>query len=487
MSKHVVVIGAGVAGLQCAKELQNKNFEVTVLEASYHIGGRVRTIPEEEIDQIPSSHLPWIQIDQPQTDHVMGKDNFNFDCGAEFYHSPNTSLTQCILDQGFQLNELFTWAHGDGGPSEKESPDGGFGIYYLGKEEKLFKFSDQDPDLQHLNKTLQSLGDYHEKLDPKKALREFLIDQGVKERVLNMADAGYANTVAGTLDNISARIMARCENRWNVNEEGDFRGEKPMGKVIISELSKGLLIKRKHAVCKIESNNNEVIITCTNGSSFTVDCVVLSVPIPVLQKNIISFQPNLSNEKINAIQSIKCEPGLKAVLKFSKQFWPDKLHGMICSDCYFPEIWFEILTNENHQTFYYVTGFATSENARRIGSHSKKTIVDEFLKQLDKIFSVSIAGELFGVLRDHEVFENYHGAMIVDWGKVPYIWGAYSCPAITELEDARKTLAEPIHDRIYFCGEATDHSDFMTADAAMRTGSRAAQEIIQTHNKTSKL
>lgn len=42
----VVVIGAGCAGLVAARELKRAGFEVTVLEASHRVGGRVKTIRE---------------------------------------------------------------------------------------------------------------------------------------------------------------------------------------------------------------------------------------------------------------------------------------------------------------------------------------------------------------------------------------------------------------------------------------------------------
>ena len=43
MSKSVVVVGAGLAGLTCAIYLQRSGVEVTVLEASDRVGGRVKT------------------------------------------------------------------------------------------------------------------------------------------------------------------------------------------------------------------------------------------------------------------------------------------------------------------------------------------------------------------------------------------------------------------------------------------------------------
>ena len=43
MDHDVVVVGAGLAGLQCARLLEQHGLDVVVLEASDGVGGRVRT------------------------------------------------------------------------------------------------------------------------------------------------------------------------------------------------------------------------------------------------------------------------------------------------------------------------------------------------------------------------------------------------------------------------------------------------------------
>ncbi|HIG39502.1 MAG TPA: FAD-dependent oxidoreductase, partial [Gammaproteobacteria bacterium] len=43
-SQKVVILGAGLAGLSCAYELERAGYECTVLEASHRIGGRILTL-----------------------------------------------------------------------------------------------------------------------------------------------------------------------------------------------------------------------------------------------------------------------------------------------------------------------------------------------------------------------------------------------------------------------------------------------------------
>ena len=50
--KRILVIGAGLAGLSCAYELDRAGYNVMVLEAKTHPGGRVRTYRDSFADNL---------------------------------------------------------------------------------------------------------------------------------------------------------------------------------------------------------------------------------------------------------------------------------------------------------------------------------------------------------------------------------------------------------------------------------------------------
>lgn len=91
---------------------------------------------------------------------------------------------------------MFTWAHGDGGPSHEPAPDGGVAAYWLGKEKRLLAWNAECPEFQRMNAALQGMGDVAPELAPQdgKSVEQYLREQGVAERMLPMAEAGYGKS-----------------------------------------------------------------------------------------------------------------------------------------------------------------------------------------------------------------------------------------------------------------------------------------------------
>lgn len=106
------------------------------------------------------------------------------------------TTTPASQEHNWGRRQIFTWSHGDGGPSKRRAPDGGCGYYFLGNEGRLLRFDADDADFKRCNRALQGLGEVDAQVadaDPR-SLRDYLKDSGVVEPFLTLADAGYCNT-----------------------------------------------------------------------------------------------------------------------------------------------------------------------------------------------------------------------------------------------------------------------------------------------------
>jgi len=66
-----------------------------------------------------------------------------------------------------------------------------------------------------------------------------------------------------------------------------------------------------------------------------------------------------------------------------------------------------------------------------------------------------------------------------NWQTDPFARGAYSYAAV-DGADAARELAAPIEETIFFAGEATDDQFPATVAGAIRSGYRAANQVIRT-------
>ena len=75
---QVIVVGAGIAGLGAAKELHDSGYEVTVLEASERIGGRIYT--DRSLGFPVERGANWIHSNKLDSNRLMGlKDQLNIE------------------------------------------------------------------------------------------------------------------------------------------------------------------------------------------------------------------------------------------------------------------------------------------------------------------------------------------------------------------------------------------------------------------------
>lgn len=266
----VVVVGAGVSGLRAASEIQ-KTYKFQTREwwgrARWWLGGaalparsacRLRRRPPVLSLTPPRPRLPAAPCavvlearpiigGRVKQDHTFlpGRE---VECGAEFIHgdlngpselcevragggdrrvasAARTARRACVRvharltpppppphmqDFNWGRRQIFTWSHGDGGPSKRRAPDGGCGYYFLSREQRLIRFDAAEPGFRLCNRLLQTLGERDAETadaDPR-SLRQYLVDNGVVEPYLSLADSGYCESRAVACLRVLA--VARC-------------------------------------------------------------------------------------------------------------------------------------------------------------------------------------------------------------------------------------------------------------------------------------
>lgn len=364
-------------------------------------------------------------------------------------------------------------------------------------------------------------------------LREYLELHDIHGEMLSLACAGYANTAAGTIDTLSAQGVIADEAAYSKDgDEDDYRLVGSYAPFVYA-MSYGLKIQCNAVVQAITQASSSVEmkekregvtqIQYMNTSTHELHtvyakAVIVTVPLPILQRKIIQFSPPLSPEKTAAIHRMKTSNGIKLFLRFDQPVWPSNFHGGTCADTVFPEMWVrqsagvgalvhgvDIPVAEQQlvalapiaevwksagmtwataseavapdgaggscsageEAWYVMVGFAMGERADAIVKLGEEQATVELCSLLERMFHMDASKHLLS-------------AKLCSWADEPYIHGAYTGPALTEQPGDRAALAAP-HGAVYFAGEAVAGADAvvdspMTVHGAFRTGMLTAAQ-----------
>ena len=112
-----------------------------------------------------------------------------------------------------------------------------------------------------------------------------------------------------------------------------------------------------------------------------------------------------------------------------------------------------------------LTAWAGGPKAAKLTGSSTAKLVDAALASIESVFGRRVRGELAA-------------AYAQDWMHDPWSRGGYSY-VLVDGEGAREELAAPLDDTIYFAGEATDSEEAGTVAGALRSGIRAARQVLR--------
>lgn len=433
MNLPIIIIGAGITGIACAKELQENGQKVILLEARSRIGGR---------------------IDSRKLDSDF------FDLGASWIHgiedNPIWKITQenHIETSVFNYNES-RYFHKNGQLfSDKQSQVFEF---YIKEVESLLSQAQKKSALEAIQDIIFSLnyvGDAFVESDLKELLFKFF------KRVAN-------DPFATNIDLLSANYQ---------NYEGYFQGDEvifPHGYYqVIEATSKNINIKLNITVKKIICENDHVKIIDDNNIVHLGSRVVVTVPLGVLKKNLIEFCPSLPADYTNSIQKIGFGSFNKVFFELEQPL-PFRSKAAIenISDFYWNDIdCFNILDLSSiyHKPIYLM--LFGGEKSEFIDSSTDSEVSAFILSSLEQQFN--------GIDKKPKKL------IITRWGADPYSYGSFSFPSLNHTDAIVKVLNEPIRKRIFFAGEHCSSKYVGTVHGGYLSGYETAKRILIQHSSS---
>src|SRR4051794_12885728 len=428
-SWDVVIIGAGVSGLSAASELRKSGLSILVLEARDHIGGRAWT-----------RHEPGLSAP--------------VELGAEFIHG--------------RVPETFELLHEVGKAALDTS-----GAHWTLRDGQLVQNTENlFGDIQNALERSQILN------KPDVSFQSWLdgSDQyGLSKEAATMAKAFVEGFDAADPAKVSAHFVAR---EWGAGGMLDSPQFRPLGgySSVLSALAGSLerdniRLQLQTVVKQVRWKRGSVEIDVARfDESYTVKATaaIITLPLGVLQAGTVGFEPAL-REKKQALEALVFGPVLKLSLRFRTAFWEElddrKYAGASffhSAETAFPTFWTTLPLRAP-----LMTAWIAGPKAAHLSTREMPHIVGRALESLSTVFGGRPQSKL-----------EVEGGYLHNWQTNPFSLGAYSYIGVGGA-DARRVLAAPLEDTLFFAGEATDEGEAATVGGALQSGARVAKEILE--------
>ncbi|XP_010295314.1 PREDICTED: lysine-specific histone demethylase 1B isoform X2 [Phaethon lepturus] len=284
-----------------------------------------------------------------------------------------------------------------------------------------------------------------------------------------------AQIVNGCVNNPVALMCEQVSARsWDHNEFfAQFAGDHTLLTVgystVIDKLAEGLDIRLNFPVQSIDYSGEEVQVTTADGTVWTTQKVLVTVPLSLLQKNAIQFNPPLSEKKIKAINSLGAGVIEKIALQFPYRFWDSKIQGA--------DFFGHVPPNSSQRGLFSVFYDMDPEGKQSI---LMSVVTGDAVTTIKNLDDKQILQQCMTVLR--ELFKEQEVPdpvkfFVTGWSKDPWLQMAYSFVKTGGSGEAYDIIAEDIQGKIFFAGEATNRHFPQTVTGAYLSGVREASKI----------
>jgi len=178
---------------------------------------------------------------------------------------------------------------------------------------------------------------------------------------------------------------------------------------------------------------------------------ILTLPISLLKLK----------QKRDALRKLAAGPVVRVALAFDEEFWRRRTPGAAffhAPKAAFPTFWTPLPMRAP-----LLTAWAGGPKAARLTGKPSSALIQEALRSVKSVFGSP---------------PPLMGAYVQDWQADPWSRIGYSYVRVGGA-GAREELAAPVKETLFFAGEATDAEESGTVAGALRSGQRAAREVLE--------
>jgi monoamine oxidase len=441
----VIMLGAGMSGLNAAWLLEQQGARVLVLEGRQRVGGRVHT---------------WFDL--------PGNPEMGFNSMGDGY----ARGLDCVRRTGLELLDVS--ARFRQGKPQELYLDG----RYIARDKWPGAESNPFPNKYRASMPWELVGriiaeahrlpDFTTWLEPSSrpldiSLNRFLSERGLSQEAIRLANdvSPYYGTNSQDLSALMVDFtdgFSKAQQAISPTSRAIKGGNERLPQAMAALLANEVLLGKE--VVAIESGARDAEVRCADGSSYRATHIVCSLPFATLRN--VSIRPALSGSQARAVATLPYQPLSMAFLTAREPFWD--------SDGLSPGMWTNsvvgtILPQRFGASAEEITGLVVQARGQlainwdRMGSTQ---VLQSIVATLEKLRPAAK-----GKLTAHRFFS---------WGAQYFNGGDWAYFAPGQLSDFVPTMAEPVG-RIHFCGEHTAKSA-RGLEGTLESSERVATEIL---------